>query len=217
MDEWISQHGIHTFSLGIGEWFLGALIILYLLFPLLRFLMKKNPCLFFIGSTCIYLLLLFYYPFHTPVNVNLLIKGYDFILGMLLGYTNHKFRPQWAFLSVPLVIFFFVSPFRLGIHYELKVEILAVAFCISISYLEPILQKKELKLLDLLSRYSYEIFLVHHIIIYILTPASIPYLRGSWSVSILFAVELVFIAFFAFILKWISGRCIAFLSRRTAT
>ena len=27
MDEWISQHGIHTFSLGIGEWFLGALII----------------------------------------------------------------------------------------------------------------------------------------------------------------------------------------------
>ena len=136
---------------------------------------------------------------------------------MLLGYTNHKFRPQWAFLSVPLVIFFFVSPFRLGIHYELKVEILAVAFCISISYLEPILQKKELKSLDLLSRYSYEIFLVHHIIIYILTPASIPYLRGSWSVSILFAVELVFIAFFAFILKWISGRCIAFLSRRTAT
>ena len=177
--------------------------------------MKKNPCLFFIGSTCIYLLLLFYYPFSTPVHVNLLIKGYDFVLGMLLGYTNHKFRPQWAFLSVPLVIFFFVSPFRLGIHYELKVEILAVAFCISISYLEPILQKKDLKLLNLLSNYSYEIFLVHHIVIYVLTPASIPYLRGSWSVSILFAVELVFIAFFAFILKWISGRCIAFLSRRS--
>ena len=87
--------------------------------------------------------------------------------------------------------------------------------CFSISYLEPILQKKELKLLDLLSNYSYEIFLVHHIVIYVLTPASIPYLRGSWSVSILFAVELVFIAFFAFILKWLSGRCIAFLSRRS--
>lgn len=71
--------------------------------------------------------------------------------------------------------------------------------------------------MDLLSRYSYEIFLVHHIIIYILTPASIPYLHGSWSVSILFAVELVFIVFFSFILKWISGRCIAFLSRRTVT
>lgn len=42
MDEWISQHGIHTFSLGIGEWFLGALIILYLLFPLLRFLDEKE-------------------------------------------------------------------------------------------------------------------------------------------------------------------------------
>ena len=94
-------------------------------------------------------------------------------------------------------------------------EILAVAFCISISYLEPILQKKELKLMDLLSRYSYEIFLVHHIIIYILTPASIPYLHGSWSVSILFAVELAFIVFLAFILKWLSGRCIAFLSRRS--
>lgn len=215
MDEWISQHGIHTFSLGIGEWFLGALLLLYLLFPLLRFLMKKNSRLFFVGSTCIYLLLLFYYPFSTPVHVNLLIKGYDFILGMLLGYTKHTFRPQWAFLSVPLVIFFFVSPFRLGIHYELKVEILAVAFCISFSYLEPLLQKKNLKLLDLLSNYSYEIFLVHHIVIYVLTPASIPYLRGSWSVSILFAAELVFIAFFAFILKWLSGRCIAFLSRRS--
>lgn len=104
--------------------------------------MKKNPCLFFIGSTCIYLLLLFYYPFHTPVHVNLLIKGYDFVLGMLLGYTNHKFRPQWAFLSVPLVIFFFVSPFRLGIHYELKVEILAVAFAFPSHTLNRFFKKK---------------------------------------------------------------------------
>ena len=70
MDEWISQHGIHTFSLGIGEWFLGALLLLYLLFPLLRFLMKKNSRLFFVGSTCIYLLLLFYFHrYHTPLFV----------------------------------------------------------------------------------------------------------------------------------------------------
>ena len=41
IDEWVSMHNIATFSLGIGEWFLGALIILYVLFPVFRFLMLK--------------------------------------------------------------------------------------------------------------------------------------------------------------------------------
>ena len=61
MDGWVSMHGIATFSLGIGEWFLGCLIVLYLVFPLLRSLMEKNAKLFFVCATCIYVLTAFFY------------------------------------------------------------------------------------------------------------------------------------------------------------
>ena len=47
MDSWVSMHGISTFSLTIGEWFLGCLILLYLIFPLLRFFMIKSEKFFF--------------------------------------------------------------------------------------------------------------------------------------------------------------------------
>ena len=61
MDSWVSMHGISTFSLTIGEWFLGCLILLYLIFPLLRFFMIKSEKFFFIIATGIYLIVLFHY------------------------------------------------------------------------------------------------------------------------------------------------------------
>ncbi len=54
VDEWLSMHGIRTFSSGIGEWFLGEIVILYLLFQILRWSMRKCPKLFFTLCLAIY-------------------------------------------------------------------------------------------------------------------------------------------------------------------
>ena len=216
MDSWVSMHGISTFSLTIGEWFLGCLILLYLIFPLLRFFMIKNEKFFFIIATGIYLIVLFHYDFSVPIHMNFFLKGYEFVIGMMIGYYHEKFNPKWIFLSLPVVIFFVLCPFALPISTGLKITILAVAFWISAACLEPVLEKGNGRFLRTISNYSYEVFLVHHIIIYFITPRAIPYMRGMVGVLGLFLVELLLMAMLGFLLKFISDQCIAALSNLTA-
>ena len=52
--------------------------------------------------------------------------------------------------------------------------------------------------------YSYYIFLVHHVIIYILTPKIIPYMTNIFSVIGMFAFQIVVMVIFAFIVKLLS-------------
>lgn len=72
------------------------------------------------------------------------------------------------------------------------------------------------RFLRTISNYSYEVFLVHHIIIYFITPRAIPYMRGMVGVLGLFLVELLLMAVLGFLLKFISDQCIAALSNLTA-
>lgn len=212
MDGWISMHGIATFSLGPGEWFLGCLIVLYLVFPFLRFLMEKNAKLFFAGATCIYVLVVCFYPFSVDAHMNLLLKGYEFIIGMMFGYCRTQFSPKLKYVTIPVTLFFFLSPVAVNVHYAFKITILAVAFWISLSYLEPFLQKRKLRMIRVISDYSYEVFLVHHVIIYFLTPKAAPYLHNTGMILLLFAVEILCMAVAAFILKYLSEKCMQLLS-----
>ena len=203
-------------SLTIGEWFLGCLILLYLIFPLLRFFMIKSEKFFFIIATGIYLIVLFHYDFSVPIHMNFFLKGYEFVIGMMIGCYHEKFNPKWIFLSLPVVIFFVLCPFALPISTGLKITILAVAFWISAACLEPVLEKGNGRFLRTISNYSYEVFLVHHIIIYFITPRAIPYMCGMVGVLGLFLVELLLMAVLGFLLKFISDQCIATLSNLTA-
>ena len=78
------------------------------------------------------------------------------------------------------------------------------------------LEKGHGRFLRTISNYSYEVFLVHHIIIYFITPRAIPYMRGMVGVLGLFLVELLLMAVLGFLLKFISDQCIAALSNLTA-
>ena len=148
--------------------------------------------------------------------MNFFLKGYEFVIGMMIGYYHEKFNPKWIFLSLPVVIFFVLCPFALPISTGLKITILAVAFWISAACLEPVLEKGNGRFLRTISNYSYEVFLVHHIIIYFITPRAIPYMRGMVGVLGLFLVELLLMAVLGFLLKSISDQCIAALSNLTA-
>lgn len=151
-----------------------------------------------------------------PIHMNFFLKGYEFVIGMMIGYYHEKFNPKWIFLSLPVVIFFVLCPFALPISTGLKITILAVAFWISAACLEPVLEKGNGRFLRTISNYSYEVFLVHHIIIYFITPRAIPYMRGMVGVLGLFLVELLLMAVLGFLLKSISDQCIAALTNLTA-
>ena len=65
--------------------------------------------------------------FLRPHPYELLPEGYEFVIGMMIGYYHEKFNPKWIFLSLPVVIFFVLCPFALPISTGLKITILAVA------------------------------------------------------------------------------------------
>ena len=36
LDGYLAEYGVPTYHLGVGEWFVGCLVLMYLVFPLLR-------------------------------------------------------------------------------------------------------------------------------------------------------------------------------------
>ena len=54
--------------------------------------MIKNEKFFFIIATGIYLIVLFHYDFSVPIHMNFFLKGYEFVIGMMIGYYHEKFN-----------------------------------------------------------------------------------------------------------------------------
>ena len=73
IDEYLSANGIGTFSLGVGEWFLGCIILCYLVYPFLYRAHKKNKVLTFVIMTTYYIAFnLNYHKFNfTKINENI--------------------------------------------------------------------------------------------------------------------------------------------------
>ena len=210
VDEWASMHGVLTFSRGIGEWFLGALVIISLVFPLLRFLMLKNQKVFMVVASALYVLVLLFYKPNVPMYMSLFVKGYDFVVGMWLGLNWQKIDKRWKYVTIPVVLVFLLCPWKLPINESLKIFVLALAFLVSFSFLEEGLQKKELKPINWLSKYSYEIFLVHHLVIYELTRYRGLYIQGIAGILMHFLIQLVVIFAFSLLAKSIADALIRF-------
>lgn len=210
VDEWATMHGVLTFSRGIGEWFLGALVIISLIFPILRAFMLKNQKVFMIVSCILYVLVLLFYKPNVPMYMSLFTKGFDFIVGMWLGLNWQKIDKKWKFVTIPVVLLFLLCPWKLPMHECLKIFILAFASLTSFSFLEESLQKKELKAINWLSKYSYELYLVHHLVIYELTRYRAPYIHGFGGIVMHFMVQMVVIVAFSVLAKAIADQLIRF-------
>lgn len=81
MDSYLNEY-IADFAL-IGEWFLGAIIILYILFPLYRAVMKKNKYILPLAFLGAGLLLAYNNPFPMMPEKNPLMCSLYFVIGML--------------------------------------------------------------------------------------------------------------------------------------
>ena len=186
-DEYASLWGISDFSLGIGEWFLGALMLMYAVFPLLRVLMKKFRFCFPVLSAAVYLVLLAFYSFRVPAINNAAIKLFDFIFGMLLaqwllfpeglsdsalsGFAKRK-RAARSHLSgtvgAVFMLFLVFCPLSLPVPDEIKATAGAAALMLFFTGFEDVWRrmKRLNRVMHAVSGITFEIYLVHHLIIY---------------------------------------------------
>lgn len=231
MDGYFLHLGMNYYNL--GEWFLGGIIFMYLLYPFLLFLWNRARIpgtllivFFFLFNlrrhyfssapdTNIFIVLIKYYNSHITISDNMCIWTcvLDFWLGfILLTYalpTIKKMDLRMRVISVILII----SILLVFINVDLplfKLEtctIMAVLTYILLSVITPFITARPSfnALLNMISKYSYGIFLVHHVILY-----GIMYLVKGFTFSqissIIFFIPLYALIFFAgLLLTKVSG------------
>ena len=203
MDEWLLSQGVRTYSLGIGEWFLGCLIILYLLFPLFKFLLERYRWVFMAILTVGYILLAIFYPFETPEHMSIFFKGYEFILGMFIA-TAKKIDKKWLIITIPTLLVLMFWPTVIPISNAFKITIMCVIVFVSLSFIEPLLTDKKWTKVLAISNFTYPVFLIHHQVIYKMTPVLKPYVGSRTSILLMFLAEIAVIIILAFLIDILS-------------
>lgn len=150
----------------IGEWFLGAIIILYLIFPLLRkIFLSKYRWIFTIAlATGVILNEFLEFPY-IPGREWIVFDVFAFWMGMLLTDSEEKVIGKWkalALLVLALVLLFIKLP--VGWDSDIVVLLLSIAlFILTMNFSKEL--KVDGKVIKFLGRYSYAIFLVHHVVL----------------------------------------------------
>ncbi len=210
MDAYLENFGIATCSLGIGEWFLGCLIFIYLLYPLLRMAMLKNKFVTIILATVYYIIMIIVYnniPLFSgvPMYMNMVIKIYDFILGMFLILIIDELPRVTLYISIIINLFFVLCPVTLPGVDSFQIPIQCVTIFIIFAHLEKIFEKANglMKFIDLLAAFSYEYFLFHHCVILHLSTFGQNIAFSNINILVLFAGEVLITAILAYVLKFI--------------
>lgn len=152
-----------TYAL-VGEWFTGAIILIYLLFPFILFFYKRYPILLFVLFYFLWLSDCYIRPLpHVTNTESLFVDIFYFITGMLLCKERNKLQgiPLYA-VFVALIPLFFVSN-----SFHVMINSLAISICIVIATMHFEFKRiSENFLYKLILKYSYIIYLIHHMIIY---------------------------------------------------
>ena len=150
----------------LGEWFLGCIILIYLLFPLLRLVVNKYPKTTLVVATVLnFIVSLFHKNGIMSIDKNLILSVYSFLLGM---YVINIKRIQWwqAIVGVLLAMLLYKLP-TANINIQvLYARLAAYLLFIFFVYVGQKINNNMLQMLfEIISKYSYAIFLVHHFLI----------------------------------------------------
>lgn len=157
------NYKVRTYYL-LGEWFLGCIILMYILFPVIRKFYKKNAYLFLGIYLIIYVLVVWYYPFEMSISRNFFTRLLDFCFGM---FVIDKMKKMKFYYVIPAgIVFLFFLLYKLPDKGMYAITLMGIsAFIIVVAISEKIKKESVIKLCQTVGKYSYGIFLVHHIII----------------------------------------------------
>ena len=172
MDEYLNAAGIKTFTLGIGEWFLGCIILCYLVYPILSYFDKKYKLTTFIIFTIYDIFINIYYHrfnFVMPQHFNFLCQVYNFYLGIaIIDDRIFEKLKKCRILGILIVLFIYFCSFIINIPDNIKITLCAVSLVVVFYNFENLIINNSfiLEPIRKFSVISFEFFLVHHFVIY---------------------------------------------------
>lgn len=157
----------------LGEWFLGCLIFLYLLFPLLRIGVLKHPKLTFLISMLIYIpgviSAFVVYP-RMPMECMFFLRIPELLFGMY--FIEYIKKVNWQLLAGSSIILVIAGIFDfMSLPSVLVTPIVGIASFVVIVFISQYLDYNiPRKFCDVISKYSYAIFLSHHFLMMKILP-----------------------------------------------
>ena len=133
-------------------------------FPIIKKSCNKVPLILISSVLIEYFILVNNYHFVIEVDWNILTRLLDLIIGMLfIRYTKKIKIYQLAISIIVLLLMLFV---KININSMYKVTLAGISLFIFIAYIGAKIKKAKFqKIFQIISKYSYSIFLVHHVII----------------------------------------------------
>lgn len=148
----------------LGEWFLGCIILIYAVFPLLRWGVNNHPVICGIVVLALYVLSVWLY--NGPINRVELIttRMPEILFGMyFVKYIKKVNVPLFIVSLIILIINTYFAPDWIASFQTTYIGI--ASFCVLVFIYKFIDWKIIRKICACISKYSYAIFLVHHVII----------------------------------------------------
>ena len=164
VDGLVANTSLPTFYT-LGEWFLGFILIFYAVFPLLRYGVKEHPIITGVISIILYILTLYFHPmpFGLPSDLLLTMRLPELLFGMYFIQYVKKIPTYAAAIALLFLVIQEIHPVFNG---SLAVTIVGICTFAVIVYAAKWLDVQPIRVpVNSVSKYSYAIFLVHHILI----------------------------------------------------
>lgn len=176
----------------VGEWFLGCIIIIYLIFPILKAGINRFPKVFWIPWFLIYLYLTFNYDSLIPQTQNVLLRLPEFLLGMYLCKYRSKINEKSAIFSFVIALIILLVPLSF-IPTMFLVTIMGGTCYIFLYWLGGKINNSAIqKPFIWFSKYSFAIYLLHHVISEQIIHRFAGFSISNVEVMFLFIVVLIF-------------------------
>ena len=150
----------------LGEWFLGVLICLYIIFPLLRIALNKKPFFTVAAVLGIYVLTVVFFKSTLPTDCFFLMRLPELLIGMIFIKYRKFFGVCTGLIGVAMVTIVSLIPFD-KCNSLICVPIVGIGAFLALSYvfskIPTFVVGKNLCIWA--SRYCYPFFLTHHVVI----------------------------------------------------
>ena len=167
LDGYFSNFGIRTFYL-VGEWFLGFILLIYIFFPLMLWLMRKQPIVLCVISVAAFILSeVFLRGKGVPTSLFIPTRLTEIVFGMVF-VTYIKKVPWYAALAAlaAVVANYIVKPDYAVIPEDVQVLYVGICSFLVFVYISKFFDREFFKkICSAVCKYSYPCFIVHHYII----------------------------------------------------
>ncbi len=198
----------------LGEWFLGCLICLYILFPILKIGVDSFPVQTAVIIAIIYGVCVFCYHGTIPAENFFLVRIPEFAFGMYFVRYRHKI-PWWigVICGALLTATWFVDLSRVNVCFrDTAIGILVVVF---IAWICQYIKKENFltNICKAIGKYSYAVFLVHHVLVMELCYHYTGKIFNRFELVAFYVLYLVLTFLFARALFWLNQQVLSLFKK----